>query len=88
MAANWKILVENYHECYHCSSIHPELCEVSPPKSGEDHGALGDLVRRLHGARGSRRDDVADRRELAWLPHLTALQEREVPFTALPGASL
>jgi Rieske 2Fe-2S family protein len=34
VAANWKILVENYHECYHCSSIHPELCEVSPPTSG------------------------------------------------------
>ena len=34
IAANWKILAENYHECYHCSSIHPELCEVSPPTSG------------------------------------------------------
>ncbi|HEX5700539.1 MAG TPA: SRPBCC family protein, partial [Rubrobacter sp.] len=37
IAANWKILVENYHECYHCSSIHPELCEVSPPTSGGDN---------------------------------------------------
>src|ERR687889_275625 len=37
IAANWKILVENYHECYHCSSIHPELCKVSPPKSGGDN---------------------------------------------------
>ncbi len=35
--ANWKILAENYHECYHCSSIHPELCEVSPPTSGGDN---------------------------------------------------
>ena len=41
IAANWKILAENYHECYHCSSIHPELCKVSPPKSGEDHEARG-----------------------------------------------
>lgn len=32
--ANWKIITENYQECYHCSSIHPELCEVSPPESG------------------------------------------------------
>jgi len=32
--ANWKLIVENYHECYHCSSIHPELCTVSPPTSG------------------------------------------------------
>jgi glycine betaine catabolism A len=37
IVANWKILAENYHECYHCSSIHPELCEVSPPNSGGDN---------------------------------------------------
>ena len=37
IAANWKILAENYHECYHCSSIHPELCKVSPPTSGGDN---------------------------------------------------
>jgi Rieske 2Fe-2S family protein len=36
IAANWKIIVENYHECYHCSEIHPELCNVSTPGSGED----------------------------------------------------
>lgn len=34
--ANWKIVIENYQECYHCSSIHPELCQVSPPESGEN----------------------------------------------------
>ncbi len=40
-AANWKILTENYHECYHCPSIHPELCRVSPPRSGENYLADG-----------------------------------------------
>ena len=40
-AANWKIVTENYHECYHCPSIHPELCRVSPPKSGENYAADG-----------------------------------------------
>ena len=39
--ANWKIIVENYNECYHCSSIHPELCEVTPPDSGVDHEPTG-----------------------------------------------
>ena len=39
--ANWKIIVENYNECYHCSSIHPELCEVTPPDSGRDHEPTG-----------------------------------------------
>jgi glycine betaine catabolism A len=38
-ASNWKILSENYHECYHCPSIHPELCKVSPPNSGENYAA-------------------------------------------------
>jgi phenylpropionate dioxygenase-like ring-hydroxylating dioxygenase large terminal subunit len=33
VSANWKIVVENYNECYHCSSIHPELCTVTPPES-------------------------------------------------------
>ena len=36
LATNWKTIVENYQECYHCSSIHPELCRVSPPQSGEN----------------------------------------------------
>ena len=43
-AANWKILTENYHECYHCPMIHPELCKVSPPKSGENYSAPGTWV--------------------------------------------
>ncbi len=32
--ANWKLIIENYHECYHCALIHPELCQVSPADSG------------------------------------------------------
>lgn len=28
--ANWKILVENYQECLHCSWVHPELVDVVP----------------------------------------------------------
>lgn len=28
--ANWKIILENYNECYHCGGVHPELCEVVP----------------------------------------------------------
>ncbi|MGB3352737.1 MAG: aromatic ring-hydroxylating dioxygenase subunit alpha [Mycobacterium sp.] len=30
VAANWKLIVENFMECYHCSSIHPELVGVVP----------------------------------------------------------
>jgi len=30
VAANWKVIAENYNECYHCGPIHPELCELVP----------------------------------------------------------
>jgi Rieske 2Fe-2S family protein len=30
VAANWKVILENYNECYHCGPVHPELCEVVP----------------------------------------------------------
>jgi glycine betaine catabolism A len=39
--ANWKILSENFHECYHCPTIHPELCRVSPPRSGRNYTTQG-----------------------------------------------
>jgi glycine betaine catabolism A len=28
--ANWKVIVENYNECYHCGPVHPELCVLVP----------------------------------------------------------
>ncbi len=28
--ANWKVLMENYNECYHCGPAHPELCALVP----------------------------------------------------------
>jgi Rieske 2Fe-2S family protein len=28
MNVNWKVLYENYQECYHCPGAHPQLCHV------------------------------------------------------------
>ena len=42
--ANWKTITENYHECYHCPSIHPELCEVTPTDSGRNFEHTGAWV--------------------------------------------
>jgi Rieske 2Fe-2S family protein len=44
--ANWKLLIENFDECYHCAGLHPELCEVVAHAKPE---ALGDpeSLRRL-----------------------------------------
>ncbi|MGD9705577.1 MAG: aromatic ring-hydroxylating dioxygenase subunit alpha [Acidimicrobiia bacterium] len=30
VGANWKVLAENYNECYHCGPVHPELCDLVP----------------------------------------------------------
>jgi Rieske 2Fe-2S family protein len=30
VAANWKVIAENYNECYHCGPVHPELCDLVP----------------------------------------------------------
>jgi Rieske 2Fe-2S family protein len=34
VAANWKLVFENYSECLHCQMIHPELSGVLPYQSG------------------------------------------------------
>jgi glycine betaine catabolism A len=47
VAANWKALVENFTECYHCPIIHPQLTAAVPEfrsgygsiSGGEFHGA-------------------------------------------------
>jgi Rieske 2Fe-2S family protein len=30
VSANWKVILENFNECYHCGPVHPELCELVP----------------------------------------------------------
>ncbi len=39
VAANWKVICENYNECYHCAGVHPELCAVVP--AFKDRGGSG-----------------------------------------------
>ncbi len=34
VAANWKALVENYSECYHCPGVHPQLNKITPYNLG------------------------------------------------------
>src|SRR5438477_840082 len=34
--ANWKLMFENYSECYHCPGVHPRLQKVSPYDSAEN----------------------------------------------------
>ncbi len=70
VAANWKVVAENYHECYHCPLIHPELCQVSPPDSGENYVLPGAWI----GGSMDLRDEMA-----------TMSMTGELAGTPLPG---
>lgn len=38
VAANYKVLLENYNECYHCGPVHPELSRLVPAFAGGGRG--------------------------------------------------
>jgi Rieske 2Fe-2S family protein len=40
VAANWKVILENYNECYHCGPVHPELCRLVPAFKDRGGSAL------------------------------------------------
>jgi len=42
--ANWKLMFENYSECYHCPGVHPQLQKVSPYDSAENDLSEGPLL--------------------------------------------
>ena len=42
--ANWKLIVQNYSECYHCSPVHPTLAKLTPPTSGENDLSEGAVL--------------------------------------------
>jgi Rieske 2Fe-2S family protein len=44
VAANWKLLFENYNECYHCPLVHPALASRSPYRSGQNDLMTGPFL--------------------------------------------
>jgi Rieske 2Fe-2S family protein len=42
--ANWKLMFENYSECYHCPGVHPMLSKVSPYDSAENDLSEGPFL--------------------------------------------
>jgi len=42
--ANWKLIFENYSECYHCPGVHPMLSKVSPYDSAENDLTAGPFL--------------------------------------------
>jgi Rieske 2Fe-2S family protein len=67
--ANWKIVMENYNECYHCGPVHPELCALVP-------------AFRERGGAGLDWDDGIPHRPGAWTFTLSGTSTR-APFPGL-----
>jgi len=71
VSANWKVIAENYNECYHCGPVHPELCRLVPAFAG--------------GGSGLEWDDGIPHREGAWTFTLSGTSDR-APFPELDEA--
>ncbi|MBS1695493.1 MAG: aromatic ring-hydroxylating dioxygenase subunit alpha [Actinobacteria bacterium] len=69
--ANWKVIAENYNECYHCGPVHPELSRLVPAFAG--------------GGAGLEWDDGIPHREGAWTFTLSGTTDR-APFPDLDDA--
>ena len=42
--ANWKLIFENYSECYHCPGVHPALSKLTPYDAAENDLATGPFL--------------------------------------------
>ena len=84
VAANWKVITENYHECYHCSVIHPEFSRVSPPTSSLNLEPEGLWVGGpMDLAEGTQTMSLSGESQAPTLPHLAEGQERKVYYFGL-----
>jgi len=70
--ANWKVVMENYNECYHCGPVHPELCALVP-------------AFRERGGAGLEWDDGIPHRPGAWTFTASGTSTR-APFPGLSDA--
>lgn len=70
VASNWKAVIENFMECYHCSTLHPELTAALPEFAsgyGTVAGGVGHGATLAPGAEGFTRSHRAARAVLPGL---------------------
>ena len=84
VAANWKLIIQNFSECLHCPVIHPALQQISHYLSGENEPASPHYL----GGRMDLREGVATLSmgggsTLATLPGLDEAERSRVYFYAI-----
>ena len=84
VAANWKLILQNFSECLHCPVVHPALQQLSHYLSGENEPATATYL----GGRMDLRDGIetlsmGGKSRLATLPGLDETERRQVAFYVL-----
>jgi Rieske 2Fe-2S family protein len=41
---NWKLILQNYQECYHCPGVHPLLTQLTPVQSAQHDASKGAVI--------------------------------------------
>jgi Rieske 2Fe-2S family protein len=82
--ANWKLVIQNYHECLHCPLAHPQLHRQSHYMSGDNEPAQPTWL----GARMDLREGIptlstSDAPPRAPLPGLDQLERRSIYYYAI-----
>ncbi len=84
IAANWKLVIQNANECYHCPGVHPQLVRLTPYRSGEEDlrkgPVFGGWMDFVDGARTLSPDGTTSRRTF---PGLSAEDLRRVYYYIL-----
>lgn len=85
VGANWKVIAENYSECYHCPGVHPQLNRLTPYDQGRNLESEGPWVggwMELVGDADTMSTDGA-RHGRPPLPGLSAEDERRIYYFVL-----
>jgi Rieske 2Fe-2S family protein len=82
--ANWKLIISNYNECLHCPMLHPMLCRISDPMSGDNDPPQPTYIGGAMQFRGGAQTMSVDgRRRREYLPGLNATQRERVLYYAI-----
>jgi len=84
VAANWKLIIQNYSECLHCPGVHPALQRLSHFLSGEnDPPNPSYLGGRMELREGIETLSVDGKRRRSCLPRLAPVNQRQVHYYAV-----
>lgn len=83
--ANWKAIVENFSECYHCPGVHPQLNRITPYDSGSylpsNGAAMNSYMEVLPQFETLSMSGAADGR--APMPGMTEEDDRRIYYSAI-----